>query len=613
MKKRILFTVALILALCAGLKAQEVKRSTAYIQLFGTKYYLHTVQPGETLNAISKAYNVSMQEILIQNKGAATDLKTGSVLKIPVMAEIKTAGTQQEFIYHTVEKKQSLYSICKQYGLPESEIIKYNPGVKNGLKAGSILKIPVGEAPKPDKQDTEFIYHTVKQNETLYSMSTLYGVDMEMLVKYNPKLKNKPVPGQIIRVPKIAEYMQNNDVETALQPVQGPESEVKDLKDYTDCNTYVYKTGTVFKVALLLPLNINDNLTLSAQMKSNPDKVQLYKNSNDIFEFYLGTLMALKEFQREGKSAEFYVYDTERSLTTTQNILNNPELKTMDLIIGPLYTDNVAKASQWARANKIAMVSPFAQNKELLNENPYLFQYTPSGATLVAGTADYFASLGNASVIVIHNGTKAELDKIQLYKNNLSRSYFSNKNVPDMPFKEIDYRSGGINRVAEALSLYKTDIILIPSTNEVFITNVINQLATIQRNTRSKIILFGSKTWENYGNLDTEFLQSMNFHYCEPSYINYNDPKVKDFISEFKSRYNVEPGLFGINGYDCAKYFLNKLATGGKYFEFCVSDKQHGLGSEIEFKRVNDNGGFENQASQVLKYGEDFNLEKVNK
>ena len=381
--------------------------------------------------------------------------------------------------------------------------------------------------------------------------------------------------------------------------------------DYTPCDSYSYNRSTTFKVALLLPLYVNNNALQSEKVKADPDKEQLYKNSERIFEFYEGVLMAVKELQQTGKSVSLHVYDTENNFATTDRILHEPDMKNMDLIIGPLYTDNVVKVAKFSTENQIAMVSPFAQKNDILGNNPYLYQFSPSTATSIAQTADFFAGLNDATVIVVHNGTAAEIDMTKIYRDNLTKSYFSDRNVPDMIFKEINYKNGGINRVQEAMNPNNTNVILIPSNDEVFITNVVNQLTTVVKTNKYRVVLFGSQSWEKYINIDVEFLQSMNFCYRSSNFINYTNPSVKMFVSSFRDLYNTEPGIYGFSGYDIAKCFITKLYKHGKYFCFCDDSNENGLVYKFDFKRVAPMGGFENQSTFVLRYSKDFTIEEA--
>ncbi len=82
--KRLVTTILLLLW---GLCAFAVQRSGTIVYINGAKYYVHTVQPGETLYSLAKAYAVSEQAIVRDNPSAAAGLKAGENLRIPYAAE----------------------------------------------------------------------------------------------------------------------------------------------------------------------------------------------------------------------------------------------------------------------------------------------------------------------------------------------------------------------------------------------------------------------------------------------------------------------------------------------------------------------------------------------
>lgn len=55
MKRLCLTTLLALWCLCAP----AAEKSPTIVYINGAKYYVHTVQPGETLYALSKSYNVS--------------------------------------------------------------------------------------------------------------------------------------------------------------------------------------------------------------------------------------------------------------------------------------------------------------------------------------------------------------------------------------------------------------------------------------------------------------------------------------------------------------------------------------------------------------------------
>ena len=49
----------------------------------------------------------------------------------------------ESYYVHTVEPGETLYSLGKRYGLPVDSIVRYNEAnLRDGLKVGSILRIP---------------------------------------------------------------------------------------------------------------------------------------------------------------------------------------------------------------------------------------------------------------------------------------------------------------------------------------------------------------------------------------------------------------------------------------------------------------------------------------
>ena len=115
------------------------------------------------------------------------------------------------YYLHTVEKGNTLYSITKAYGIKQEQLLKANPVLKEGLKLGQKIKIPmadkaaIGMSPMPKDsippQEFGFIFHKVKQGETLYRIMKEHQVDLETLQKHNPGLTANIHPDQYIKIP----------------------------------------------------------------------------------------------------------------------------------------------------------------------------------------------------------------------------------------------------------------------------------------------------------------------------------------------------------------------------------------------------------------------------
>ena len=118
---------------CA-LAAGEKSRTIVYIN--GAKYYIHAVQPGETLYGLAKLYGVGEKVIVENNPALAEGLKSAANIRIPVVAEVSPEKDRKSerklrktFDFHFVTKGETLYAISRQYEIPVKTIIGDNSGI----------------------------------------------------------------------------------------------------------------------------------------------------------------------------------------------------------------------------------------------------------------------------------------------------------------------------------------------------------------------------------------------------------------------------------------------------------------------------------------------------
>lgn len=181
------------------------------ILLGGKEYFLHVVQHGEGLYRIGVIYGVSQQEILDANDDITVDLKVGQIIRVPIIKGRNSTSQElsrsSTYMYHTVEKGQTAYSISRQYNIPIESIYENNIGTQGGLVEGAILRIPVltsdenvgSSIIEPDS----FIYHTVEPKETLYGIAHEYHTTINVIIEANPALRDGTLPiGSKVRIPK---------------------------------------------------------------------------------------------------------------------------------------------------------------------------------------------------------------------------------------------------------------------------------------------------------------------------------------------------------------------------------------------------------------------------
>lgn len=215
------FCTALLLTLWC-LCAWAVEKSQTIVYINGSKFYIHTVQRGETLYALAQAYGVSEQAILSNNPAMSDGLKLSANIKIPYVTEPEIAGPQSErklrktFDRHIVAKGETFYSISRRYEIPVGTLMADNPNVDPAqLKLGESLLIRKAQIGTEDVADAQaeweeyrdqlnsisgdtVVYYIVEKGDTFYSLSRRFDVSEQSLRKINDSdLK----VGAMIRVP----------------------------------------------------------------------------------------------------------------------------------------------------------------------------------------------------------------------------------------------------------------------------------------------------------------------------------------------------------------------------------------------------------------------------
>lgn len=122
---------------------EEIKEETRLSATPGSEF--HTVQSGQTYYSISKAYSISIKELLELNNLSDSDrLKSGQKLRVRRGAGAETeAGSQPSGAQtHTVAPGETLFRIAQNYHTNVEDLKKLNNMSGNSVMVGQKLKIP---------------------------------------------------------------------------------------------------------------------------------------------------------------------------------------------------------------------------------------------------------------------------------------------------------------------------------------------------------------------------------------------------------------------------------------------------------------------------------------
>lgn len=115
----------------------------------------------------------------------------------------------QTYHYYEVASKETVYSVCHRFGISKEELIKYNPAVADGLKAGMELLFPADSDKKatsstsalssPQQRYNNVVHH-VEKGQTIYGIAAQYGISTESLIEQNPIINDGLKAGQTLHI-----------------------------------------------------------------------------------------------------------------------------------------------------------------------------------------------------------------------------------------------------------------------------------------------------------------------------------------------------------------------------------------------------------------------------
>lgn len=637
----------LLLIICAELGAQVVvERSENKVVISGVAYYIHVVQKGQTAYSVSRAYGIKVEDLVKENPSAVYGLNEGQTLRIPVVAvppaEQKPAPQvvnrqrdEANFVYHTLNPGETIYYLSKLYGVSENEIMQSNPRLDiNKLSVETEIAIPrrkfMNDRQKFEIPDKKFVYHKVQKGETLSSIAQIYGIPVKDLRKENRDLRF-PQPGDYLRVPaaQIAETIVQVAEKKDSVPVT-VEEQPRVIVKPAGYTKFSELSGS-FDVAVLLPFYFRENadrieIDSSRMIKGKkiykeikrPDD-WIYPGSIDFVEMYEGILLAADTLRSLGLNVNLHTYDIQFDTIELTRLINNGSLADMDLIIGPVYSHNLAKVSAYATNYGIPVVSPVPLfNNSVLNGNPNLFMASSSLEIAQRALAKKLSEYANQNFVFIHADSLGVDNDVKRFKSMIISELTNWVPFEEIKFKELlffsrsKFDNDSINRLSHALTPQSDNVVIIASEDPPVISESIMDVHSLIKKYNVKV--FGYPIMRDLENLDPKYFFDLDLQMFAPSWIDYSKNDVKQFNADFRTKFLTEPSeiSFAWQGYDITYYFLSGLALHGKDF---VNDpsihRPDLLHCEFDFIRKGDGDGFENHKLYLINYSRDFDITLV--
>ena len=482
----------------------------------GAKYAIHDVAKGETLYSLARRYGVTVDEIKGANAALAEGLKAGQRIKIPVKVEEsapQSVATPQVRV-HKVMKGETLYSLAKMNGLSVEELQAANPHIRKGLKAGQLIDIPQrGAATEPSQGEA------------------------------TPNLTPAPTQTESVKLVEEPSIEQS-----AVVPTLDAQPLFRTLKAEDRA-----------EVALLLPLGSEE------------------KPAQNYLDFYRGFLIGLDSVRMAGHSVNISLYNTKHDYNRVAEIIASGALERSNLVVGPIYEDELIPVATALQGKNIPVVSPLANLTQSVGG--HIFQMSPSQNTKLEKVRSMFDGSKRVVIISTDNIDKEFDAEVRSMLRDTSyvvehKYIYEHPSIIEKREKEREkMREQGLevddipspSDMSPLLRGEQPTVVVITANNEIEVDRILAAIASanIALTARSQrvvpFVVFGNNRWNRYRNIDRAILFTNNVTMLSTYHARRSEPKIKAFDKRFVEEFNALPSLYAYRGYDAAVVFVKSL------------------------------------------------------
>lgn len=604
-------------------------------------YASHTVEAGETIYSISRAYKIDINSLYRLNPDAQEGLAVGQVLVVPVGPQVQEQ--EVEFKKHRVKRRETLKQIAQKYGVTEEDIKKYNKQLySKAPKKGEKLRIPIfpkqqdggvaEEVTDPTKQ-----LHRVQAKETKYGIARMYGISIAELEALNPNVpENLPIGTDLV-VPLTPAVVPTATIDTTaydfyeVQPKEGffrlkvklglSQEELVALNPYAADGL---KEGMVLKIpksleegsengvpiidledqitdrsnkklAVLLPFSLN---WVTDSIEANEQLLRDNRTLRIALDFYSGVLMAAEFAKDKGITVQMDVYDTEGSTTKLDAVLGQNDFSDTDAVIGPLLSKNVSFAANRLKRDDVPVFSPLSNRNIKLTAN--LFQTMPDNELLAQTMIDYLErNAQGKNLILIADPDKA------------ARKAALVEAIPGLQL--LAPREEGflyVVDIQDRLVENQENWFVLESDDPIIISNVVGLLNGMPEEYSIRLFTTDKNRGFEYDDVSNFHLANLDFTFPSISR-SYRFDDKDAFLVSYQNKYEVLPNKYAVRGFDVTYDVLLRLASEGDVYD--------GTSSQFETSYIESNfryskklfSGYRNLAHFILKYNENLELEVV--
>lgn len=556
-----------------------VPKSTDMIVLQGKSYYLHVVRPGQTLYSICKAYGVEVEEVKSLNHKKENALSLYEVLKIPYVEVF--VRRDEKYYYHKAVGGETLYSIARHYGIKPKRLLKLNHEyAEEGLAVGTVVRLPL------DEIDGSVWSEEEKEDEMGKDRMEKLGNEKDIAV----------------------EVAEGNPAERAgsgeiLPPSSGEGLSVdrgKELPEYL--SEVVLPEDPFVKVALLLPFSAAGYEWYTDTL-GGKQSVNIPPRTEQFIDFYEGILLSVDSLKNRGYKIKLHVFDTERSGEKAFLLAEEINRLHPDLIIGPVYGSVYKEVAEQLTDKEIPLVYPLSSRSENCGEYSNFVQVNASFETMAAKMTEWLerqSANGNVVHIRVSGEGSIVSEEKRIFGECLGRAkgvrpfYWNMEKIP-------------LDALRSALLPDRENILVLPDAKETEVSKILPLLAVLADDYRITVV--GLPEWLTFGTVDYEIFYKLNTKIFTYSYVDYDSSLARTLADRCRKFFYSEPGSLVFKAFDMGLYFIELAA---KYRDRTLDAIEYYGGttgfSRFRFEKMRDGQGKENQGFHMVNFGSDYRM-----
>jgi LysM repeat protein len=485
---------------------------------------------------------------------------------------LKTINGVECYVYK-VKPAEGFYRIGKNFNTTETIIKRYNPQITEGLKAGMLIYIPVKPSSTPG---ISYIEHKVEKRQTIFRIRRMYKITEDELIEHNPQIKDRSIRvGEILKIPvkkdkeELTQKVKSNN--TTNNPEKKQDKEVQ--KNTSIFDLFKPQKPDTLNIAFLLPFMLDQKPELS---------------DNRFIEFYAGALVAIQNAKNQGINFNIHTYDVEKSDLKLMEILQDSALLTIDLIVGPAYSNQVSIISDYARMQKIKTLIPFSSKIYDIATNPYLYQFNPGPDIELSKMQEILSAKSNGSNIIF-----ADIPSVNSSNDDgfmLSGQLKDFMRTNDLKYQSVIFNQDYTQNLQKVIHPTAENLLI-------FNTSRLNNLNVYMKHINAlsdscNLIIYEPYAWRSskIKRPESFYLSVFKNDFSTNAYETYK----KEFDLLFDWSPLSESPRYDLLGYDLLNYFIQHILKEDASFPASYEYKG-GIQSDLKFEQSTKKGGYINK------------------